>query len=95
VLRESFLFIGITERLDESIGSLASILGKPKLAIPRKNAAERDVGYDEARLRGEFSERNGFMVDVYRECLLIFEERRRKTFWERFFKKGAVTGSRG
>lgn len=86
VLREKFLFIGITERLDQSIASLAWMLGKPRIAVPRKNAVERNISYDSERLRIEFGKGNQFMHEVYRECCVIFEERRRKTFRERILR---------
>lgn len=82
LLRDRFLFIGLTERLEDTVGSLASILGKPKAVVPRKNVSKRGRRENFSALREGFEGRNRFMVDVYNECVLIFEERRKRSFWE-------------
>lgn len=90
-LREEFLFIGITERLGESILSLSRMLGKPKCSVPRENVSARDDAASTARFRTIFEKENEFVSEVYRECCVIFEERRTKSFVERIrtrFKRG-------
>lgn len=90
VLREEFLFIGITERLGQTIYSLAGLLDKPKCKIPRENVSVRDGGEDTFRFRELFEKENPFVMEIYRECCLIFEERRKQSFVERIFGRGRL-----
>lgn len=83
MLREEFLFIGITDRLDESILSLSRILGKPRARVPRENVSTRDNGASISRYREVFERENEFVSEVFRECCLIFEERRSRSIFER------------
>lgn len=80
-LREEYLFIGLTERLDESIRAIGRILGKPSRRVEKKNVSPRDR--DVSELRKVFEQKNPFVVELYRECCLIFEERCRKSLGER------------
>jgi len=92
-LRDEFLFIGITERLNESILDLAQLLRKPKCRVPRENVSTRDDGVSSAKFRALFEKKNEFVCEVYRECGVIFEERRRKSFRERLFKRFRSRGA--
>jgi hypothetical protein len=82
-LREEFLFIGVTDRLDESILSLAKILGKPKVRVPRENVSTPDGADSTARYREMFERENEFVTEIFRECHVIFEERRCRSAFEK------------
>lgn len=83
VLGENYLFIGIAERMDDTINLMSDLLRKPPLRVPVKNASERTGDADRIELRGIFSERNRLEVAIYEECLDRFREGAACSPWNR------------
>jgi len=86
-LREEYVFIGITEHLSDSIYSLAGLLGKPHLRVPRENVSSRSDEAAIAHYRRVFEVENEFVTEVFGECCRIFKERKRRSFLERMLSK--------
>ena len=69
---DRYVFVGITERSEESISRLARVLGKPQADIGRVNVAtdmERDLSEWRSRHQRSFSLEH----EVYAEALRVFE----------------------
>jgi hypothetical protein len=59
----TFLFVGITENIDESLRRMAALLGKPYAAVGRRNVVGRGVPYE--HLRREFERNHPLELEVY------------------------------
>ncbi|MBI5120983.1 MAG: sulfotransferase family 2 domain-containing protein [Rhodospirillales bacterium] len=64
-LDESFVFLGLTERLNESVALLANILGKPPVSVPHLNATP-SPGDRLVRWRGYYESNFADEYELYR-----------------------------
>ncbi|MDX2259191.1 MAG: sulfotransferase family 2 domain-containing protein [Hyphomicrobiaceae bacterium] len=63
-LSERFLYIGVVDDIDYSVGALASVLGFPNPGIAHSNAAERSEAVPEG-LRERFRDENALAYAIY------------------------------
>lgn len=75
IIEEFFVFIGITEKLDETMCRIASSLGKKYQSgmLGHYNATERDEAIPDG-LRDAFEEKNPLEFEVYRYAVEEFEK---------------------
>lgn len=64
---DRFLFVGITEQLEESMKRIAAILGKPYIEPERINSTERTGDF--SHLRAEFENNHRLERQVYHYCV--------------------------
>lgn len=65
-------FIGLTERIQESLDYLADQLGKPRILVPRVNAHEGESAPIPADVARRFRARNGLDYKVYHHAVDTF-----------------------
>lgn len=68
-----YFFVGILEKMEESIEKLSSLIGKSVLVAPRLNETNKSSGYN-SQLRELFEDRSPVEVDFYTYCLDRFKE---------------------
>lgn len=66
---DAYWFVGVTEDLQRSCDALAWRLGKPRVAVGRKNVTTRERELD-PEVFGEFFQRNTLDYKIYHYCLL-------------------------
>ena len=65
VLEKQFLYIGISERLQNSVDILAQQLGFSSIEVPQTNVSERTETLPEGA-REEFEENNLLEISIYK-----------------------------
>jgi len=68
VLNSKFVYIGVSDDLNQSVGILSSKLGKPAVDVPRVNIAERDAVID-LSLKSKFEQTHSLEYSIYKYVL--------------------------
>ncbi|MBN1917245.1 MAG: sulfotransferase family 2 domain-containing protein [Verrucomicrobia bacterium] len=68
LIDEHFVFVGITEKMQESVDALADRLGKPRVELERRNVTPRDDGASPEAI-ARFKERHQLEYALYNYAL--------------------------